>query len=129
MGVLEGCLCLCYVYEGVLFDVWLMKDYGLKESWTKKFTIDIIFYCGVRLGDQHRPIGFTKHGDMWLKSDADPYSLISFSPKTGSFTVFDIGGITARFEATPHVLSFISVRDIVNVNSYLKFEIRRPSRN
>ncbi|KAF7801261.1 F-box protein [Senna tora] len=130
VGVLEDCLCLCYISEGAVFEAWLMKEYGIKESWTQKFTIDIKSYCGLRLEDKHRPIGFTSYGDMWLKCDSDSYCLVSYGPKRGSFKVIDVGGISSKFEATPHILSFVSLRDVVNVrDTHLYFEIIRPSKN
>lgn len=130
VGVLEGCLCLCYVSPGAVFEAWLMKEYGIKESWTRKFTIDIKSYCGLRLGNCHRPIGFTSCGDMWLKCDYDLCCLVSYGPKRGSFKVIDIGGIYWNFEATPHILSFVSLSDVVNIrDTHLHLEIIRPAKN
>ncbi|XP_059629554.1 F-box protein CPR1-like [Cornus florida] len=37
--VLEGCLCLVCNYVSVHVDIWVMKEYGVKESWTKLFSI------------------------------------------------------------------------------------------
>ncbi|XP_026378977.1 F-box/kelch-repeat protein At3g06240-like [Papaver somniferum] len=38
VGVLGGCLCLLHkTFDKV--DVWIMQEYGVKESWTKRFTI------------------------------------------------------------------------------------------
>ncbi|XP_026409896.1 F-box/kelch-repeat protein At3g23880-like [Papaver somniferum] len=40
VGLLEGCLCLVYSEDAwKTVDVWVMKDYGAIESWTKQFTI------------------------------------------------------------------------------------------
>ncbi|KAL5845795.1 hypothetical protein ACOSQ3_009319 [Xanthoceras sorbifolium] len=37
--VLGGCLCLSYIYpSGYAFDMSAMKEYGVKESWTKLFS-------------------------------------------------------------------------------------------
>ncbi|KAI4298895.1 hypothetical protein L6164_032408 [Bauhinia variegata] len=129
VGVLEGCLCLCYVSEGTVFEAWLMKEYGIKETWTQKFTIDINSYCGLRIEDKHKPIGFTSYGDMWLKCDSDSCSMVSYSPKSASFKVIDNGTIP-RFNATPHVLSFVSLREIVDFRTtHLKLEIIKPKKN
>ncbi|KMT03202.1 hypothetical protein BVRB_8g197510 [Beta vulgaris subsp. vulgaris] len=36
LGVFDGCLCLSTTIEGSnVTDVWVMKEYGVKESWTK----------------------------------------------------------------------------------------------
>ncbi|XP_026378220.1 F-box/kelch-repeat protein At3g06240-like [Papaver somniferum] len=37
--VLEGCLCLVLIYRYVLIDVWVMHNYGERESWKKWFTV------------------------------------------------------------------------------------------
>ncbi|XP_059629553.1 F-box protein CPR1-like [Cornus florida] len=37
--VLEGCLCLVCNYVSVHVDIWVMKEYGVKESWTKLFSV------------------------------------------------------------------------------------------
>lgn len=40
VGALEGHMCLMCNYDLVKVDVWMMKEYGLKESWSKMFSID-----------------------------------------------------------------------------------------
>lgn len=119
VGVLKGCLCLCYVKGSDVFETWLMESYGEVESWTKAFSIDIKSYVGLRPQDKHRPIGFSSSGDMLLKadsgSDSNSHSLVSYSAETGMFRTVDIGGIASNIEATPHVLSFLSLKDMLNV--------------
>ncbi|KAK2987293.1 hypothetical protein RJ640_000250 [Escallonia rubra] len=39
VDVLEGCLCLLGGYGQCCTDVWVMTDYGVKESWTRLFTV------------------------------------------------------------------------------------------
>jgi F-box interacting protein len=39
IGELEGCLSILCNYIQVRVDVWVMKDYGVKESWTKLFSV------------------------------------------------------------------------------------------
>ncbi|XP_059659073.1 F-box protein CPR1-like [Cornus florida] len=39
MVVLEGCLCLLCNYFSVHVDIWVMKEYGVMESWTKLFSV------------------------------------------------------------------------------------------
>uniref|UniRef100_A0A803LLA9 F-box domain-containing protein n=1 Tax=Chenopodium quinoa TaxID=63459 RepID=A0A803LLA9_CHEQI len=38
-GVIDGCLMVRVAYRRVRTDVWIMKEYGVKESWTKLFTV------------------------------------------------------------------------------------------
>ncbi|KAF5198714.1 hypothetical protein FRX31_011699 [Thalictrum thalictroides] len=50
LGVIQECLSVSHQYnkEGCI-DIWLMKDYGVKESWTKVFSLslkgDSLFNC------------------------------------------------------------------------------------
>ncbi|XP_026429339.1 F-box protein CPR1-like [Papaver somniferum] len=39
IGVLEGCLCVLSDHVGKTFEVWVMPDYGVQESWTKLYSI------------------------------------------------------------------------------------------
>ncbi|KAK9287332.1 hypothetical protein L1049_015747 [Liquidambar formosana] len=120
VGVLGGCLCLCYVFDGVSFEVWVMKDYGVKESWSKKFVIEIQSYCGLQLGEVHRPIGFLENGDMWMICHSDPLVLlVSYRPGTRSFK--EICGIKSSIEAIPHIPSFASLKnEVIGKNLQVK---------
>nr|GMD81860.1 F-box protein At3g07870-like [Ipomoea batatas] len=39
IGVLGNCLCLCDNTERTRLDIWVMKEYGNGDSWTKEFSI------------------------------------------------------------------------------------------
>lgn len=38
VGMLGVCLCIMFSLEGIRTDVWVMQDYGVRESWAKVFT-------------------------------------------------------------------------------------------
>ncbi|XP_026441465.1 F-box protein CPR1-like [Papaver somniferum] len=40
IGVLEGCLCLVVTVSMSGSEVWMMQEYGVRESWTQVYTID-----------------------------------------------------------------------------------------
>ncbi|CDO97661.1 unnamed protein product [Coffea canephora] len=113
VGILGGCLCLCYVYEDNLFEAWVMKDYGVKESWTKDFSITINFYSGLRLEHLNRPIKFLNNGDLWLVSDN---SVVSFSPRAGTFKDFKVLEPWVT-EVVVHTPSFISLKHALQGNN------------
>ncbi|KAL3515783.1 hypothetical protein ACH5RR_022685 [Cinchona calisaya] len=106
VGILGGCLCLCYVYEDNLFEVWVMKDYGVKESWVKDFSIAIDFYSGLNMEHLNHPIKFLDNGDLWLVSGN---SLVSFCPRAGTFKDFKVLE-SWKTEVVVHIPSFISLR-------------------
>ncbi|XP_026441373.1 F-box/kelch-repeat protein At3g06240-like [Papaver somniferum] len=39
LGVVEGCLCLFVVEVAVRVDVWVLQNYGVPDSWTKRYTL------------------------------------------------------------------------------------------
>ncbi|KAG8366518.1 hypothetical protein BUALT_Bualt17G0088500 [Buddleja alternifolia] len=39
LGVLGGCVCVISNYGNICADLWVLKEYGVKESWTKMVTI------------------------------------------------------------------------------------------
>ncbi|KAJ6952290.1 hypothetical protein NC653_041437 [Populus alba x Populus x berolinensis] len=39
LGVLQGWLCVMCNYQGVRADVWVLKEFGVRDSWTKLFSI------------------------------------------------------------------------------------------
>ncbi|KAK7263766.1 hypothetical protein RJT34_31363 [Clitoria ternatea] len=103
--------------------------------WRKAFSIDIDSYCGLQPQDKHRPIGFSSNGDMWLTDDEDDFDsdiskrcLVSYIPKKRDFRQVEIGGIpSTKVEATPHVLTYVPLKDIVDItNTHLHFQIITP---
>lgn len=55
------------------YSVWVMKEYGVAESWTKLFDIDV----GVRLG---RVLGFKKNGEVIMVTNAG--KLLCYEPRS-----------------------------------------------
>jgi len=41
LGVLSNCLCVCFVSNETHWDFWLMKQYGVAESWTRLMMIPL----------------------------------------------------------------------------------------
>uniref|UniRef100_A0A1J3HLB3 F-box protein CPR30 n=1 Tax=Noccaea caerulescens TaxID=107243 RepID=A0A1J3HLB3_NOCCA len=39
IGVLDGCLCLMCNYDQKHVDVWMMREYNVRDSWSKAFTV------------------------------------------------------------------------------------------
>lgn len=64
VGVLEGSLCMVCNYCNAHVDVWVMKEYGVKESWSKLFKLSQSNITGSfgRLV----PLAYSKSGDKVL---------------------------------------------------------------
>lgn len=130
IGVLRGCICICYIYNCVEFEVWVMKEYGVKESWIKDFSIDLNFYCKLQVEDLRRPLKFLSNGDLWFISSSE--SLVSFSPQKRTFR--ELRSLDSWLnKITAHDLSFLSLRDVAGVKRHqvrsLKIVKRRVELN
>jgi hypothetical protein len=110
LGVLGGCLYFFDYPLGDSFDIWVMKQYGVQESWTKEFILknpstDIIWYW-----DLYRPISLLSNGEILMSHKSK--AMVSYNPEDRSFRFLKIYGIQ-NFEANPYVPSFLSPREIV----------------
>ncbi|XP_042508938.1 F-box protein CPR1-like isoform X2 [Macadamia integrifolia] len=69
VGVLGGQLCLLCNFFRVRVEVWVMKEYGVRDSWLKQFSIEqpdvISSFMFVR------PICYSKNGDVILDKDSE----------------------------------------------------------
>lgn len=62
IGVFEGCLCMLCDYPRNRVDVWIWKDYGVEDSWTKWITIP---YGCIPWHQPHLSI------PLWVSQDGD----------------------------------------------------------
>jgi len=60
VAVLGECLCMIVNYETTKIDVWVMKEYGCRDSWCKHFTL-VKSRCSLRL-KSFRPLGYSSDG-------------------------------------------------------------------
>ncbi|AES64439.1 putative F-box domain-containing protein [Medicago truncatula] len=64
VAVLGGCLCMSVNYEATKIDVWVMKDYGSRDSWCKLFTL--VKSCFNSPLDFLRPLCYSSDGGKVL---------------------------------------------------------------
>uniref|UniRef100_A0A2N9I8H1 F-box domain-containing protein n=1 Tax=Fagus sylvatica TaxID=28930 RepID=A0A2N9I8H1_FAGSY len=68
VGVLGGCLTIQCNHFKVNLDVWVMKEYGVKESWMKLFSV--MQPETIRSFDYVRPVAYSKSGgEVLLEKD------------------------------------------------------------
>ncbi|TYH03651.1 hypothetical protein ES288_A09G236200v1 [Gossypium darwinii] len=65
LGVLDGCLCVLCSYRKLYADVWVMKEYGKRESWTKLVSIPYLPY--ERSEMFLTPVSVSKSGEILLR--------------------------------------------------------------
>jgi hypothetical protein len=104
MAVVDGLLAIvpCCNYWGIYMtkthSVWVMKEYGIAESWTKLF--DICIHKNLV-----KMLGFTKNGEV-LVVDSDD-NLSSYEPSSQRALDLHIGGIQQSFSLDTYVESLV----------------------
>ncbi|KAM5565860.1 F-box protein [Rosa sericea] len=88
LGVLQGCLFLGVSDYYNECDVWVMKDYGVQESWTKVFVIKNLLLpdmedYGVQVCPYFEPVMFLSDGSILISYSNEV--LISYNQETESY--------------------------------------------
>jgi F-box interacting protein len=107
VGFLEGCLCVIAKYEDVRVDVWTIKEYGVKESWCKSFTVKQT--QGVtRPNKSIRPLVYSKNGRQVLL-EQNHENLVWFDLESQVVNNVKIRGLPDLFEAIICTETLVSV--------------------
>ncbi|KAL7250104.1 hypothetical protein ACSBR1_012160 [Camellia fascicularis] len=109
VGVLRDSLSICDFSNPRRIDIWLMKDYGIKESWSKELVIENGIGKRGNL-DCHEPIMILKSGEILMLVNKD--ALVMYNPKLGKFKKLKTYGIKSEFHGIAHTPSFVSLRDV-----------------
>ncbi|KAK3025755.1 hypothetical protein RJ639_040447 [Escallonia herrerae] len=82
------------------FDIWLMTEYGIAESWTKQFTIGPLVQV-------KRPVLFWKH-ELFLEKDNG--QLVLCDLKSQRLKEFPVYGAQESFRAVAYSESLVSIK-------------------
>ncbi|KAK5804766.1 hypothetical protein PVK06_032417 [Gossypium arboreum] len=82
LGVLDGCLCVLCSYRKLYADVWVMKEYGKRESWTKLVSIPYLPY--ERSEMFLTPVSVSKSGEILLRYGVN---ILLYNPKKNMFRI------------------------------------------
>ncbi|OMO75816.1 hypothetical protein COLO4_25857 [Corchorus olitorius] len=115
--VLRGCLSAGSYHENYeQLEIWVMKEYGVKESWIKEFSIgttyvprtfnqqDIIFFNNSRLHFPNSFVGILcilKSGEMLLKYNGR--ALVLYDPHQGTFKDLTFPEMPNQFQIVEHI--------------------------
>ncbi|KAM7503760.1 hypothetical protein LguiB_002664 [Lonicera macranthoides] len=110
---LGGCLCICDNSSDSELVIWVMKEYGVKESWTKEIVISRNYIPDWVGYEAVRPFKILKDGSILMLWRDD--SLITYCPRTKAFEELDIGmsNYDTKYEAVNYVPSILSLKNIV----------------
>ncbi|KAK9283287.1 hypothetical protein L1049_011523 [Liquidambar formosana] len=98
-AVLGGCICVVD-NKGSHAEVWVMGEYGVKESWTKLFVIrcQSLKYL--------IPLGFTKNGEFLMEINREKLVNYNFKRKREEFILSTTNGFD--FKMTTYLESLVS---------------------
>ncbi|PIA31031.1 hypothetical protein AQUCO_05300099v1 [Aquilegia coerulea] len=112
LGVLQGCLCtfVSRIKKNVqdCIDIWMMKEYGVEESWTKQFSVT----NGIKLPRYIEPFLVQRNGGVLLKSTIRNDS----KPKKFLYAC----------EPTGNKLNIYNTIEWINANTYVESLVKLP---
>ncbi|XP_024196198.2 uncharacterized protein LOC112199406 isoform X3 [Rosa chinensis] len=110
LGVLEGCLLLCvFDDDSSKFEMWIMRDYGVQDSWTKIFVIENLYLRRYQ-PEEYGPIMFLSNGEILMSYGVG--AVVCYNPETKSFRKTSIAPTESEFVAVAYSPSFVSLYDI-----------------
>ncbi|XP_052207103.1 F-box/kelch-repeat protein At3g23880-like [Diospyros lotus] len=104
LDVLDGSLCVICNNAGSHADLWVLKEYGIEESWTKLFVIP--YPTSPFSGVYSRPFCSLKNGELLMDFKS---RLAVYNPKDGIIRYLDIQNYETFYEVCPYVESLVSV--------------------
>ncbi|GKV46404.1 hypothetical protein SLEP1_g53391 [Rubroshorea leprosula] len=115
LSVLNGCLSAARLVDALHYDIWVMKQYRVKESWVKQFSFDPYFPGGWQrfLTRFSTVICALKNGEILLQNEHS--SLISYDPVENRFKTLQISGLPNWFQALPFLPSLSSAKATINL--------------
>lgn len=107
LSALEGCLCLCDGRKGGEIVIWLMKEYGNDESWTKELVMKM--ESGRDFGYYFVPVKVFRNGDLLVVRMREGCGkVLVYSTKTKTFEVKD--GLYVNANVVTYTPSFVPVQ-------------------
>ncbi|GLU15675.1 hypothetical protein SLE2022_321470 [Rubroshorea leprosula] len=110
LSVINGCLSAARLVDTLHFDIWVMKQYRVKEHWVKQFSFDP---CSpgkwpgyLRIFPEF--ICALKNGEILLRYDDN--SLVSYDPVEKRFKNLQMSGLPKDFVALPFQPSLFSAK-------------------
>ncbi|KAK9285173.1 hypothetical protein L1049_024359 [Liquidambar formosana] len=116
IGQLGGCLCIhaCENLGSHSVVLWMMKDYGIKESWTKELVFEDRRWQYSRCtGEWVQLIRYSRNKETLLLHGYRLTDVISWDPKTGNSRRLNDHGSRSRIRVFHHIPSFLSLEDVV----------------
>lgn len=107
LGVLDQCLCMIVRYEDVRADLWVMRDYRMKASWAKLFSVTAAEEVDGSIKNL-RPLSYSKTGGEVLL-EQDGRRLVWYDLRDKKIQNFSVDGLPNWFEAEICIESLLPV--------------------
>ncbi|KAL3624747.1 hypothetical protein CASFOL_031415 [Castilleja foliolosa] len=134
LSVLDGCLVLSDYSqadsrddERELYDVWVMKDYGVEDSWIKLFSLEDedCFFCCFEFGRDLRPLAYMKDKTQIFLQHTLYRGFLIFDVKSNSSKSVEIHGLTGTLHAQCIPRTIFRLHDNCGVNGSVARNRRR----
>lgn len=117
VGVLRGCLSICDFGGGGDAEIWVMKDYGVKESWIKDFVVGNMMIDGCHFC-YYEPILVLEDGQI-LIFEHNLCSILLYDPVLNRLrNVCTFGNSGACFLGLAHVPGLLSLRNVAKGENF-----------
>ncbi|KAF7837193.1 F-box protein [Senna tora] len=127
LGVLEGCLFLCVFGDDTTkFDIWVMKDYGVKESWTKQLVIENLYPRDLS-PDYYEPIQFFNNGDILMLYNY--CEVVCYNTETKTFRCTNLTRTRNLFDSIAHIPSLFSLYHVTRRDQVQRVKGRKECAN
>ncbi|CAN8269546.1 unnamed protein product [Cochlearia groenlandica] len=113
---LKSCLCAVVYGNYGKLDIWVMKSYGVKESWSKEYSIGTYLPKGLKHNVDMRPMWIMKNGENGkvvrvlcvldngeILLEYKSRVLVAYDPKMGRFKDLVFNGLPNWFHTIVHV--------------------------
>ncbi|XP_059318825.1 F-box protein At3g07870-like [Lycium ferocissimum] len=108
LAVLGDCLVVALAlphYKGGGFEIWVMREYNVKESWMKEFRVEAYTpspnYVTQHVQPLVKVLCLMKNGELLLEYKGG--NLVSYDPKNGIFRTLRFEGMPYLFKTFVHV--------------------------
>ncbi|KAL5581728.1 hypothetical protein UlMin_014170 [Ulmus minor] len=127
IGVISGCLCAAFYFSYGKLEIWVMKEYEVKESWVKAFTIGSHMPKAVKQ-DANQSFNISKiavkgrlvrilcvlsSGEILL--EYKNRALVVYDPKTGKFKDLVFQGMPNWFQTIVHVGNLNHIDTLIGI--------------
>ncbi|GMI70363.1 F-Box Protein92 [Hibiscus trionum] len=108
-GVLGGCLFIINFEASTQFDIWVMKEYGVKESWTKQFVINNLIPKGFG-SDFYQPLVVLSNGEIFMLLNHE--AIVCYNQKRKHTRHAKFFRIRSQFDAIAYTPCFLSLCNV-----------------